>query len=83
MVKGLLAQGGRFLKMHPREDLETALKALGCRRSVSNAALQAFDIFFRFVSAVDVLPLVEMYMLPKLQAYMQRSMSRNPESRTA
>jgi hypothetical protein len=28
MVKGLLAQGGKFLKMRPREDLETALKAL-------------------------------------------------------
>jgi hypothetical protein len=28
MVKGLRAQGGRFLKTHPSEDLETALKAL-------------------------------------------------------
>jgi hypothetical protein len=28
MVKGLLAQGGKFLTTHPSEDLETALKAL-------------------------------------------------------
>jgi len=27
-VKGLRAQGGKFLKTHPSEDLETALKAL-------------------------------------------------------
>jgi hypothetical protein len=28
IVKGLRVQGSRFLKMHPSEDLETALKAL-------------------------------------------------------
>ena len=28
IVKGLRAQGGKFLKTHPSEDLETALKAL-------------------------------------------------------
>ena len=28
VVKGLRAQGGKFLKTHPSEDLETALKAL-------------------------------------------------------
>ena len=28
IVKGLRARGGRFLKTHPSEDLETALKAL-------------------------------------------------------
>ena len=28
IVKGLRVQGGRFLKTHPSEDLETALKAL-------------------------------------------------------
>ncbi|MPZ77364.1 MAG: hypothetical protein GEU77_12660 [Deltaproteobacteria bacterium] len=28
VVKGMQAQGGRFLKTHPSEDLETALKAL-------------------------------------------------------
>jgi hypothetical protein len=27
-VKGLQAQAGKFLKTHPSEDLETALKAL-------------------------------------------------------
>jgi hypothetical protein len=27
-VKGLRAQGSKFLKTHPSEDLETALKAL-------------------------------------------------------
>jgi hypothetical protein len=27
-VKGLREQGGKFLKTHPSEDLETALKAL-------------------------------------------------------
>ena len=28
IVKGLRAQGGKFLRTHPSEDLETALKAL-------------------------------------------------------
>jgi hypothetical protein len=28
IVKGLRVQGGKFLKTHPNEDLETALKAL-------------------------------------------------------
>src|ERR671919_2885156 len=28
IVKGLRAEGGKFLKTHPSEDLETALKAL-------------------------------------------------------
>jgi hypothetical protein len=28
IVKGLRAQGGKFFKTHPSEDLETALKAL-------------------------------------------------------
>ncbi len=28
IVKGLRVQGGKFLKTHPSEDLETALKAL-------------------------------------------------------
>jgi hypothetical protein len=28
IVKGLRAQGGKFLRSHPSEDLETALKAL-------------------------------------------------------
>jgi hypothetical protein len=28
IVKGLRAQGGKFLKTHPSEDLETALRAL-------------------------------------------------------
>jgi len=28
LVKGLRARGGKFLKTHPSEDLETALKAL-------------------------------------------------------
>ena len=28
IVKSLRAQGGKFLKTHPSEDLETALKAL-------------------------------------------------------
>jgi hypothetical protein len=28
IVKGLREQGGKFLKTHPSEDLETALKAL-------------------------------------------------------
>ena len=28
IVKGLRAQGGKFLKTHPSEDMETALKAL-------------------------------------------------------
>ncbi len=28
IVKGLETQGGQFLKSHPSEDLETALKAL-------------------------------------------------------
>jgi hypothetical protein len=28
LVKGVRAQGGKFLKTHPSEDLETALKAL-------------------------------------------------------
>jgi hypothetical protein len=27
-VRGLRAEGGKFLKTHPSEDLETALKAL-------------------------------------------------------
>jgi hypothetical protein len=82
---------GEGIGLHMRTQMgwaETTDKAPGCRHSVANAALHASEIWFLRASEAVVPPLermfaIRVYMLPKLQAYMQSSMFKNPASRTA